>query len=351
MDISKELQQQVEQARTDGTVLNIYAGRTKHFYGREVSGEALDVSQHLGVINYEPTELVITARAGTRLSEIETLLAAENQMLAFEPPAFGEAATIGGTIACNLSGPRRAFAGSARDFVLGCSIINGKAEKLHFGGEVMKNVAGYDVSRLMCGAMGTLGVLLDVSLKVLPRPEVETTLVYETNVKNALKRVHLLAGQSVPVSATCFDDNALYIRLSGTEGAVISSKKILGGSVLENDINFWKKLKEQELSFFKTRKNLWRLSLASGSPELNLNGKTLYEWNGALRWLASDDNEDTIRNEVSHYGGHAICFRQQNRQKDIFHALDKGIALVHCNLKKAFDPDAIFNIGRMYENI
>jgi len=351
MNISKELRQQVEQAHSSGTVLKICAGNSKHFYGREVIGDVLDVSQHQGVINYEPTELVITARAGTPLKEIEAILDSENQMLAFEPPAFGDSATIGGTIACSLSGPRRAFAGSARDFVLGCSIINGKAEQLHFGGEVMKNVAGYDVSRLMCGSMGTLGILLDLSIKVLPRPETEKTLVYETNANNALKKVHQLARESLPISATCFDDNTFHVRLSGTEGAVKAAHNLLGGEELPNSNNFWQKLKEHESSYFDAEKDIWRLSLASNSPVLNLEGKTLYEWNGAQRWLISDEDEEVIRKEVSRHGGHAVCFRQHNKQQDVFHPLDAGLLRIHRNLKQAFDPEAIFNIGRMYEEI
>ncbi|WP_455205378.1 glycolate oxidase subunit GlcE [Kaarinaea lacus] len=350
-DFSKEIQQQVEQARSTKTPLNICGGNSKRFYGRETFGEVLDVSEHKGVINYEPTELVITVRTGTLLQEVEQLLADENQMLAFEPPAFGKSATIGGTIACNFSGPRRAFSGAARDFVLGSSIINGKAEHLHFGGEVMKNVAGYDVSRLMCGAMGTLGVLLEVSIKVLPKPETETTLVYEMDSEQALKKAHQLAGQSLPISATCFDDNVLYIRLSGTEGAVKSAHQLLGGEISPSASDFWKQLREHELSYFKTNHHVWRLSLASNSPILNINGKYLYEWNGAQRWLISEDSNDKIRKEVTRHGGHAVCFRQHKKQEDVFQPLDTDLLDIHRQLKMAFDPDSIFNPGRMYAEI
>lgn len=355
-DISKEIQQQVEHARASKTPLNICGGNSKRFYGREPLGEVLDVSAHQGVVNYEPTELVITVRAGTSLKEVEQVLENENQMLAFEPPAFGQSATIGGTIACNFSGPRRAFSGAARDFVLGSSIINGKAEQLHFGGEVMKNVAGYDVSRLMCGAMGTLGVLLEVSIKVLPRPEVETTLVYEMSSENALKKVHQLAGQSLPISATCFDDNSLYIRLSGTQGAVNSAYQLLGGDISASGSDFWHQLKEHKLSYFNSDDDnsdtdLWRLSLASNAPILNLNGQYLYEWNGAQRWLISEDNHEKIRKEVSRHGGHAVCFRQHRKHEDVFQPLETGLLEIHRQLKSAFDPDSIFNPGRMYAEI
>ncbi|HEY9052812.1 MAG TPA: glycolate oxidase subunit GlcE [Gammaproteobacteria bacterium] len=347
-DISKELQQQVKQAIAAKTALCISAGNTKHFYGREPAGTPLNISEHSGVVNYEPTELVITARAGTPLKEIEALLASENQILGFEPPAFGDAATIGGTIACNFSGPGRAFAGAARDFVLGSKIINGKAEELHFGGEVMKNVAGYDVSRLMCGAMGTLGVLLELSIKVLPKAEADLTLIQELDADDALKKVHSLARQSLPISATCFDDNTLHIRLSGSNGTVQAARKMIGGDELTSGEQFWHQIKEQQHTFFKSKHSLWRLSLASNTPVLNIPGKYLYEWNGAQRWLLSDENAEIIRNRTAQVGGHAQCFRNHGNRDYAFHSLDKGLLKIHRQLKQAFDPDGIFNPGRMY---
>ena len=350
-DKSQAIQAQVEEARSGKIKLNIRAGNSKSFFGRESTGGLLDVSGHAGIINYEPTELVVTARAGTTLKEIETVLDSENQMLGFEPPAFGKDASIGGTIACGFSGPRRAFAGSARDFILGSTIINGKAEYIHFGGEVMKNVAGYDVSRLMCGAMGTLGVLMDLSLKVLPKPESELTLVFEMETEDALLKVHQLARQSLPISATCFDDEMLHIRLSGTEGAIRAACGQLGGDKVPAGESFWQRLKEHELDFFQQKKNIWRISLASNSPLLNLAGQQLYEWNGALRWLASDEEEYTIRQEVTRHGGHAICFRQHRKSEQVFHPLESGLLKVHRELKRAFDPEAILNPGRMYAEI
>ncbi len=350
-DNTQQLQQQVEQAIASKTQLNICGGNSKSFYGRPASGEELEVSTHSGVVNYEPTELVITARAGTPLAEIEQVLANDNQMLGFEPPRFGESATIGGTIACNLSGPRRAFSGSARDFVLGSTILNGKAEVLHFGGEVMKNVAGYDVSRLMCGAMGTLGVLLEVSIKVLPRPETELTLVHELGVNESLHKVHQLARQSLPISATCFDDNNLYIRLSGTDGAVKAARKLVGGEELQGNEQYWQQLKEQQLSYFDNVASIWRLSLVSNAPVLDLKGKTLYEWNGAQRWYVGADKEDSIREQVAQLGGHAVCFRHCDVHQQVFHPLDSGLLKLHRQLKQAFDPNSIFNQGRMYPEI
>lgn len=350
-DSSQGIQQQIEQAAATHTELEVCAGNSKRFYGRKVSAKVLNVSEHTGIVNYEPTELVITVRAGTPLKMIEDVLAKENQMLAFEPPGYGDSATVGGTIACNLSGPRRAFAGAARDFVLGCHIINGKAERLHFGGEVMKNVAGYDVSRLMCGAMGTLGVLLDVSIKVLPKPETEITLVHESKLTASLEKVHQLIGQSLPMSATCFDEKKLYLRLSGSEVAVQAARKLIGGELLHTNVNFWQQLKEHKTDFFSHQTNLWRLSLASNSPLLDIKGTTLYEWNGALRWLVTAEKEEIIREKVSRHGGHAICFRQYTHCKSVFHPLPNGLLTMHQQLKQAFDPDAMINPGRMYAGV
>ena len=350
-DISKELQNQVQQAIADKTPLSITAGNSKNFYGNPLAATALDVSRHSGIINYEPTELVITLRAGSNLKQIEQTLAAQKQMFGFEPPAYGKSATIGGTIACNLSGPRRAFSGAARDFLLGCKIINGKGEILHFGGEVMKNVAGYDVSRLMCGAMGTLGVLLELSIKVLPKPETELTLIHEMKINQSLNKVHQLNRSALPISATSFDDNNLYIRLSGSQGAVSAAAKLIGGDEDEYGDNYWFKLKEQQLEFFKQDSNLWRLSLASNATDLNLSGKTLYECNGALRWLVSDENESVIREAVTKQGGHAICYRPHNKADNIFQPLDTGLLKLHRQIKNAFDPSSIFNPGKMYTEI
>jgi glycolate oxidase FAD binding subunit len=350
-DISGELQQQVEKAYASRTALRIRGGESKRFYGRSIAGETLDVGRHQGIVNYEPTELVITARAGTPLKELEQVLSDNHQMFGFEPPAFGESATLGGTIACNLSGPRRAFSGSARDFVLGSRIINGKGESLHFGGEVMKNVAGYDVSRLMSGAMGTLGVLLEVSVKVLPKPETEITVVHELGVADSIRKVHALARRSLPISATRFDDNTLHVRISGTEGAVLAAQKTIGGDVLEIGNDFWQRLKEQQSGFFKTESPVWRQSLVSNSPVLKTEGRTLYEWNGAQRWFISDSTPEAIRDEVSRHGGHAVCFRNCPEPVQVFHPLDSGLLKIHRHLKQAFDPESILNPGKMYEEI
>jgi len=348
-DNSSVLQQQVTDSANAKRALHIKGGNTKAFYGRDISADVLDVSEHSGIISYEPTELVITARAGIPLKAIEQALAAKNQILGFEPPHFGEHATLGGTIACNFSGPRRAAAGAARDFVLGSKLINGKGEILTFGGQVMKNVAGYDVSRLMCGALGTLGVLLEISLKVLPKPEMEITLTQELEVEAALAKLHTLGRRALPISASCVDDRYLHIRLSGSSAAVDSARNVIGGELMQNDATFWQQLREQHLPYFDTSQPLWRISVASTAPPLNLPGNWLYEWNGAQRWLVSEANAETIRKAVNVHGGHAVCFRAPHKPDAVFHPLDSGLMRLHKKLKQAFDPAGLFNPGKMYQ--
>ena len=349
-DLSAELQNQVLQAIESKTTLTIKAGGTKDFYGRHVTPtEEINLSQHSGIISYDPTELVITARAGTPLNVIQRTLAEKKQMLAFEPPAFGHHATLGGTLACNFSGPRRAYTGAARDYVLGTKIINGKAEILSFGGVVMKNVAGYDVSRLMIGAMGTLGVILEASLKVVPQPETEITLIQNINNAGALNKIHQWAALPLPISASCFYQNQLYIRLSGSEKTLATAEQKIGGERLPDSDAFWSSIKEQSHAFFSNEQNLWRISLASNTPPLELSGETLYEWGGALRWLKSNQPPADIRKSCTLIKGHSTLFRSTETRDEVFQSLPQPLLKLHQNLKQSFDPHSIFNIGRLYQ--
>ena len=347
-DRSEQLRDQVLAAAASETALRIVGGDTKAFLGRATAGEPLVTREHSGIVNYEPTELVITARAGTPLAEIEAALDAHNQILGFEPPHLGAGATLGGTVACNLSGPRRAYAGAARDFVLGSKVLNGKGEILQFGGEVMKNVAGYDVSRLMTGAMGTLGVLLEVSVRVVPRPETHITLARKTTPDEALFLLHRWAGKALPITATCFHGDTLYVRLCGTPRAVEAARQRVGGDLVDAGLGFWRKLREQQHAFFTAKKPIWRLSVASNTPPGDLEGKWLYEWGGALRWLVSDAPAEEIRAWAKHAGGHATLVHNKPQTDDVFQPLDPGLMRLHHNLKKAFDPAGILNPGRMY---
>jgi len=311
----------------------------------------LSTAEHRGIISYEPSELVLRARTGTSLTEIERLLDEQHQMLAFEPPHFGTNSTLGGAIATGLSGPRRPFSGSARDFILGTGIINGKGEALNFGGQVMKNVAGYDLSRFMCGALGTLGLITDVSVKVLPKPEVDYTLKQVCSQQEAIERFSQWQRTPLPVSAACWHDEHLYIRLSGSEAATRQAQHQLGDNILESLPAFWADVRDQQNEFFKRDQPLWRLSVPPAAPPLALQGDWFIDWGGAQRWLFSDEPTERIRQLASDVGGHAMLFRHNDDSDDIFHPLTDGLMALHQRLKAAIDPHAVFNPGRMYKHI
>ena len=350
-DNSTALQQQVVDAINTQTPLNICGNNTKSFLGRAAQGKTLALAEHRGIIEYDPRELVLTARAGTPLSEIEAALAEAGQMLAFEPPHFGGGATLGGTIACGLSGPRRPYAGAARDAMLGCQIINGRGELLRFGGQVMKNVAGYDVSRLMVGAFGTLGVLLEVSLKVLPRPAASLTLVQECPQNEAIGRMSQLLSQPIPVDAACYHAGHCYLRIAGSAQAVRHAQKLLGGETLEDSASFWHSLREHRLPFFLSGKPLYRVVVKPATPPLNIAGEWLLDWGGAQRWLVSDEPQALVRERVVAAGGHSTLFRSDARAGVVFSPLPTAMLNLHQRLKNSFDPRRIFNPDRLYAGL
>ncbi len=412
-DLTEDLAERVRAAYAAGTPLAIVGGGTKAWLGRPLHGERLDVSGHRGIVSYEPTELTLTARAGTPLAEIEAALAERGQCLAFEPPHFlvkvaqrlsklpspasgrgdgGEGlATLGGTVACNLSGPARPYTGACRDFVLGVRLINGRGEVLRFGGEVMKNVAGYDLSRLMAGAQGTLGVLLEVSLKVLPRPPAELTLALELDAAAAVERFNAWAGQPLPITAACHVGERAYVRLSGAEAAVRAARQRLGGEVIEAGAAFWQSVRELEHGFFKAPGVLWRLSLPPAAP-VDLKLRQFIDWGGAQRWVVSDAE---LWDLAAAAGGHATRYHKSRasdsprspppqageglgvrepfmagtsasmsggdlsamngyrggRRDRVFQPLNPALLALHRRLKAAFDPKGILNPGRLYPEL
>ncbi len=350
-DQSNTLVEAVREAHAARRPLAVYGGNTKMFYGRLIEGQPLDSSGHIGIVHYEPTELVITARNGTLLTEINQCLAERHQMLPFEPPHFGPAATLGGTIAAGLSGPRRPFAGAVRDNVLGVEIVNGKGERLRFGGEVMKNVAGYDVARLMAGSLGTLGLLLQISVKVLPRPPREITVAQTLSVEQAIASVNQWTRQPLPISATWYDGHDLYVRLAGGERSVQSAAHTIGGDPIDWSDVFWTNVQEQSLAFFFDDTPLWRISVPPTTPPLKLSGDCAIEWNGALRWLKTDADGEDIWRVAEEMGGHATLFRGGDHAHDVFQPLPVPLMNIHQNLKKAFDPHGILNPGRMYRGL
>lgn len=351
MDRQILLIEQIQSALSEQCPLRIHGGDSKSFYGRGVTGTALDISQHTGITSYTPAELVITARAGTTLVELEAALAENRQMLAFEPPHFGESATIGGTIACGLSGPRRPFAGAARDFVLGVNCINGKGEYLRFGGQVMKNVAGYDLSRMLTGSLGTLAVLLEIHLKVLPGPQRETTLYLEYSADDAIQHCSEWTGQALPISAACHHDGQLMLRLSGTEQGVAAAARRIGGEILDDSNSFWQQLREHRLPFFSTTEPLWRISVPPAASPLHLEGNWLHDWGGAQRWLSGTVAAAEVRQAAQLAGGHATLFRNGDRSGDIFQPLPSALWSLHQRIKQSFDPAGILNPGRMYAGL
>lgn len=350
-DVGEALCERVRQANQEHRPLRIVGGDTKRFYGRQVQGEALSLREHRGITHYDPVELVVSVRAGTPLATLEAALDAEGQRLAFEPPHFGADATIGGTVATGLSGPRRPWVGSVRDFVLGTRIITHEGKHLRFGGEVMKNVAGYDLSRLMVGAQGTLGVLTEISLKVLPKPSASHCLRLELPLDAALIKLAEWGRQPLPLSGATWFDGALHLRLEGGESSVAATRERLGGEVL--DEGFWSDLREQRLAFFDRQdpRPLWRLSLPNHTPVLSaIKGDVLYDWAGAQRWLRSDDDAATIHDACARADGHATCYTAHEGRgtEEPFTPLTPVVAKYHQNLKARLDPNGIFNPGRLY---
>ncbi|MGX0889551.1 FAD/FMN-containing dehydrogenase [Pseudomonas sp. ADAK2 TE3594] len=345
-DASETLLEQVRQARENATPLRIQGGNTKAFLGREVAGEILDTRAHRGIVSYDPTELVISVRAGTPLSELLAALDAKGQMLPCEPPSFGEGATVGGMIAAGLSGPRRPWSGSVRDFVLGTRVISGLGTHLRFGGEVMKNVAGYDLSRLMVGSYGCLGVLTEVSLKVLPKPRQCLSISLDIDCAHALANLAQWGQQPLPISAASHDGQRLYLRLEGGEGSVTAAHQRLGGEPL--DSGYWADLNEQRLDFFNEGLPLWRLSLPNNLGTLDLPGEQLIDWGGAQRWLKSA--ADNIQSRALELGGHATCF-SHGVSETPFQPLNPALLRYHRQLKAQLDPQGLFNPGRMYAEL
>ncbi|MDD5580201.1 MAG: glycolate oxidase subunit GlcE [Methylobacter sp.] len=347
-DLTQLLQATVKEALAKKYSLAILGGSSKSFLQSAKADAELNLASHKGVLGYEPGELFITARAGTPLAEIENLLAAHNQMLASEPPHFSKGekqATLGGTMACGFSGPRRPFAGSLRDHVLGVRILNGEGELLQFGGQVMKNVAGFDVSRLMAGARGTLGALLEITIKVLPKPECEETLLFECPPADAPKRMSGFALRSLPVSALAWFDGYIFLRLAGTETAVRAAHAQTGGEIAADSANFWHGLREHTHPFFRHHQPLWRLSLPPASDVFIPEKEVSIDWRGGLRWWHTDKPAEEVEAIARKQGGYAYLFR------DIAPVIGPKppaeLLKLHQRLKNSFDPHGIFNPGVM----
>lgn len=344
-----EIAERIRSAAREGLKLRIRGGGTKDFYGNLPRGEPLETASLSGIVAYEPSELVLVVCAGTPLRDLEGELAGAGQMLAFEPPCFGDAATVGGCVAAGLAGPRRATAGGVRDAVLGARLIDGRGASLAFGGKVVKNVAGYDVSRVLAGSLGTLGVITEVSLKVVPRPQTEATLRFDLDENAALDSVNGWLGRPLPISASTWFADSLWLRLSGSEAAVRAARITLGGEAMDSQEAkaFWQSVREQRHDFFAGKDPLWRISVPPTTPSLQLRGAQLHEWSGALRWLRMTAPVDDIRAVAGNHGGHATLFRGGERSNGVFAPLAPAIAAIHLRLLNEFDPQGVFDRGRL----
>ncbi|WP_433706557.1 glycolate oxidase subunit GlcE [Paraburkholderia sacchari] len=350
-DNSAALIAEVEAALAARTPLRIRGGDSKAWLGRTVEApglRVLDTHGHRGIVHYDPTELVMTVRAGTRLADVESVLAEAGQMLPFEAPLFGGAATVGGVFATGLSGARRPWAGAVRDFVLGCRVITGQARHLRFGGEVMKNVAGYDVSRLLAGSFGCLGLVTEVSFKVLPRPRATRHITLELSAQEARQRLTCWRREGLPITGACHADGVLQLRLEGGTGSVRAAREAIGGA--EADVRFWTQLRDFSLPFFADERPLWRLSLPIAAPLVALPGDVLLDWGGAQRWLKTAVGANEVRGLASELGGHATAFTPRVTDAP-FQPLPAALMQLHRRLKARLDPQGIFNPGRLYADL
>ncbi len=355
-NIAEQLQQQVLAAQRASTPLAIYGGNSKAFYGREIIGQPISIAPHSGIIEYYPSELVITARAGTTLQEIIHLLDKNNQMLGFEPPIFSDSATLGGTIASGLCGPSRPFSGVMNHFVLGVKMLSGRGEILRFGGQVIKNVAGFDVSRLMVGSLGCLGILLEISLKVVPKPATELTMILEhADADVAIVLMNELAGKPMPISAAAWVDGKTRIRLSGSKAGVRNARQIVGGEVDSEGATFWHGIREQTHDFFNAHESggqlLIKNTVAPATKMFFPNKPQLIDWGGGLRWYLCHKPSPAFEDAVKSVNGYVTHFRNGDRKSEVFAPLSEAILKLHQRLKHQFDPQGILNAGRMYRAV
>mgnify|MGYP003650379044 FL=1 len=348
--LEQELCAQVSALAANGGAVEIVAGGSKHFYGETSRPElTMDVSAHSGVIDYDPAELVITLRSGCRLVDVEALLAERGQMFAFEPPAFGEEATIGGMVASGLTGPRRAFSGSIRDYLLGVKLIDGRGQVLQFGGRVIKNVAGFDLSRVMAGALGTLGIILEVSLRVIPIHESEISLAFEhARADDHISWINQLGSQPLPISASLWQQGKSHIRLSGSEQGLRQAAAQLGGKALDYD---WSALKQQQQAFFTSEEALTRVSLPPACADILRDENQLIEWGGAQRWLLGEVDLTALRERVQTEAGTVCAYRNHDAVVARFQPLGAAMLTLQRKLKSSFDPAGVFNPGRLYAGL
>jgi glycolate oxidase FAD binding subunit len=336
-------QSQIKASAAKGEKLVIKGSGSKSFLSPVREGATLDTRAHSGIVEYDPKELVIVVKCGTRIADIEKSMAEAGQMLAFEPPHFGEGATVGGMVATGISGPRRAYAGAVRDFVLGAKVIDGKGDHLSFGGKVMKNVAGFDVSRLLCGSYGTLGLVTEVAFKCLPLPKAQSTRLFEMDATQAIEAMNRWYAEADPITATTWVDGKLYVRFAGAEPAVKLAVEKRGGEALANDVDWWRDWREQHHAFFTSAKELHRVSCKSTAAPIE-EVVTAIEWGGALRWVHADEaSAAKLRYQASRAGGYASVWRGgASTHANAAQTLSDPLKDIHAKLKASFDPYNVF---------
>ena len=354
MDITKNLQQQISDAAKNAQPLQIIGNNSKAFYGCDVSSTdavPLHVADHNGILDYQPTELTVTARAGTLLKDIIELLAEHGQMLPFEPPCFDNRATLGGCIATALSGPRRPWTGAVRDYVIGTRILTGDGKEIRLGGKVMKNVAGYDLFRPMAGALGTLGLILDITVKLLPLPEHEVSFTIPSNYKHIHRTLHDWRSRSLPLSAASFYQEHLTFRLSGSTSSIDDAMNKLPSDIRETSNDYWHKLNEQQLSFFADASPLYRMVVPVDAVYDTIAGDCLADWGGALRWVKTSLSFKEVQKHAAELGGTASLYRHNKQGEDVFCPLPDSLFELHKRIKKVMDPAGILNPGRLYRKL
>jgi glycolate oxidase FAD binding subunit len=347
-DLTAEIADRIRAAAADGGSILLRGGGTKlRRFGRHCDATPLDLAEHRGIIDYRPAEMVMTARAGTPIDTLRAAASAARQMLPFDAPSFGGRATLGGTLACNAAGSDRPWRGSVRDAVLGIRLVNGRGEVLRFGGDVIKNVAGYDVSRLQAGALGTLGCITEVSLRLLPLPDAVLALRRSCPREEAIDALRGVAIRPLPLTGAAWYADTLHLRLAGSESALAGLAENLS-AYQEDDTGFWDALREWRLPELADETPLWILDVAPATALGPGSAEFLIDWGGARRFTRGADSARAAQALAARGGGHAQGLWGGDRDAAAVASPPPALLDLIRRTKAALDPQRIFNPGRLY---